>query len=203
MFKVLAALFRKILLLLVVIFTLSLITGILFLYLSPQFGGRHSKERLDKFSNSVNFRDGKFHNLITTNMDFAMGKMVAEMFKPHPNRSPESPVPVLKLNQSFFDKPVDSRLTWFGHSTFLLELDEKYILLDPMFGPSPAPHPMLGPQRYSAEMPLEIEQLPFIDVVILSHDHYDHLDYGSIKKLKDKVGKFYAPLGVGSHLLAW
>jgi len=82
-------------------------------------------------------------------------------------------------------------------------MDGKKILLDPMFGDTPAPHPWLGSKRYSDGLPIEIEKLPRIDFVIFSHDHYDHLDYGSIQKLKNKVGHFYVPLGVENHLIAW
>ena len=188
---------------LLLIFTLSLTIGILFLYLSPQFGGKHTNQRLQEFGKSTNYQDGKFHNLINTPMDFPITKVIGEMLKPHPNRSPVGPVPVVKLNKSYFNESTGPRLTWFGHSAFLLELNEKRILLDPMFGISPAPHPLIGPKRYSKELPLEIDQMPYIDAVLLSHDHYDHLDYGSIKQLKEKVGMFYAPLGVGTHLLAW
>ena len=84
-----------------------------------------------------------------------------------------------------------------------MQLDGKTILIDPMLGISPSPHPFIGTKRYSDDLPIQIEKLPFIDIVIISHDHYDHLDYPSIKKLKDKVRKFYTPLGVGNHLIAW
>jgi L-ascorbate metabolism protein UlaG (beta-lactamase superfamily) len=72
-----------------------------------------------------------------------------------------------------------------------------------MFGKVPAPHPTLGNNRFSKELPIEVEKLPLIDAVLISHDHYDHLDYGSIKKLKEKVKMFYTPLGVGAHLHEW
>ena len=79
----------------------------------------------------------------------------------------------------------------------------KNILLDPMFSEVPAPHPALGKKRFQKELPIKIEQLPFIDYVFISHDHYDHLDYQSIKKLKQKVSRFFVPLGVGAHLKKW
>jgi L-ascorbate metabolism protein UlaG (beta-lactamase superfamily) len=82
-------------------------------------------------------------------------------------------------------------------------MEGKRIFFDPMLGESPSPHPLLGPKRFSKELPIDIDKLPFIDAVVLSHDHYDHLDYESIIKLKDKVGKFYVPLGVGVHLEKW
>ncbi|MDH5598785.1 MAG: MBL fold metallo-hydrolase, partial [Cyclobacteriaceae bacterium] len=77
------------------------------------------------------------------------------------------------------------------------------ILLDPMFGTYPSPFPYLTKRRFNDSLPLQIKDLPLIDVVVYSHDHYDHLDYGSILKLKDKVKKFLVPLGVGEHLRAW
>ena len=72
-----------------------------------------------------------------------------------------------------------------------------------MLSAVPAPHPLLGGKRFSKELTISIEKLPQIDAVILSHDHYDHLDYESIKKLHPKVGHFFAPLGLGVHLLEW
>jgi L-ascorbate metabolism protein UlaG (beta-lactamase superfamily) len=72
-----------------------------------------------------------------------------------------------------------------------------------MLGDTPAPHPWLGSKRYNPTLPLAIEKLPHLDAVVISHDHYDHLDYGSIVKLKDKVDRFYVPLGVAAHLVRW
>ena len=105
-----------------------------------------------------------------------------------PNRAPKFELPVqhvdsLTLEQDKFK----TKLIWFGHSAFLLQIDGKNILLDPMFGDVPAPHPLLGNRRYSSSLPIEIEKLPHIDAIIISHDHYDHLDYGSIKKLIPKT----------------
>ncbi len=72
-----------------------------------------------------------------------------------------------------------------------------------MLGPAAAPHVFLGPNRFNKELPIAIEDLPEIDAVIFSHDHYDHLDHPTILKIKDKVGHFYVPLGLGSHLKSW
>ncbi|MEP4757808.1 MAG: MBL fold metallo-hydrolase, partial [Nonlabens ulvanivorans] len=83
------------------------------------------------------------------------------------------------------------------------KMNDKSILIDPMFGKVAAPHPWLGANRFNSELPIEIEDLPSIDAVIISHDHYDHLDYDSIIALKDKVSHYYVPLGVGVHLEAW
>ncbi|MEH7255703.1 MBL fold metallo-hydrolase, partial [Neobacillus niacini] len=94
-------------------------------------------------------------------------------------------------------------MTWFGHSTFLLNLDNKKILIDPMFGPSPSPVSFVGSKRYSEDLLYVINELPQIDAVFITHDHYDHLDYPSIVKLKDKVGHFFVPKGVAGHLRRW
>ncbi len=72
-----------------------------------------------------------------------------------------------------------------------------------MFNESPSPLSYMGPKRYSNELPIDIDRLPFIDAVILSHDHYDHLDYRSIQELKGKVNQYFTPLGVGNHLEEW
>jgi L-ascorbate metabolism protein UlaG (beta-lactamase superfamily) len=194
---------RKVFILVILLTALLIIAATMFITFSPQFGGKHSKQSILDFNQSGRYKHGRFYNEVETEMDFSLGKVFSEFLRRDPRRNPVSDVPVLKLGDSFFNENKGARLTWFGHSAFLLELNGKRILLDPMLGESPAPHPLIGPKRYSKELPIEIEKMPFIDAVILSHDHYDHLDYGSIKKLKHKVGMFYTPLGVGSHLYSW
>jgi len=93
-------------------------------------------------------------------------------------------------------------ITWYGHSALLLEMEGKRILLDPMFGAYSSPVSFFG-KRFAYQSPIDINAFTNIDAVILSHDHYDHLDYVSILKLKDHVKHFYVPLGVGSHLQYW
>ena len=179
----------------------------LFVNLSPEFGGTPSKEQKEKFTASSNYKKGTFINLgdVKMNMSFSnFTKMLKLYFSPQPNTIPKKNITVQKIDSVAIAEYKDqTRLVWFGHSTFLLQMNNKNILIDPMFGKVPAPHPMLGNNRFSKELPIEIEKLPKIDAVILSHDHYDHLDYGSIKKLKGKVTHFYTPLGVGAHLQAW
>ena len=80
-----------------------------------------------------------------------------------------------------------TQLTWFGHSAFLLEMDGKKILIDPMLGDVPSPVAFMANKRFNPNLPIAIEKLPKIDAIIISHDHYDHLDYGSITALKDKT----------------
>lgn len=184
---------------------LVLVATTLFILLSPQFGEGPSKEEQKKYSKLPNYQAGKFKNLSDSPMDVNFWRMVNKMIEKAPHRSPKQAITVEKIDSISLvqNQQQSTRLRWFGHSTFLLEMDGKRILIDPMLGDSPSPVPFLGASRYADELPIALEKLPFIDAVILSHDHYDHLDYGSIQKLKDKVGHFYTPLGVGSHLRSW
>lgn len=180
---------------------------VLFLIMSPQFGEDPSDEQKEEFEKLAHYSDGKFQNLMETNMDMDMGKaikMLPEFFKNDPSRIPDFEIPVVKVDSIDLAKSnIPTRLIWFGHSAFLLQIDGKNILLDPMFGEVPAPHPLLAKKRFSKELPIEIEKLPEIDLIIFSHDHYDHLDYESVLKLMEKTKSFYVPLGVGSHLDYW
>ena len=184
-----------------------LITATLFINISPEFGGKATKEQKDFYSQSQNYKDGKFNNLGNVEMSMDFNKFVKSLvgyFNPSPKTKPSTDISVQKIDSLSIVHYKDStRMVWFGHSTFLLQMNGKNILIDPMFGDVPAPHPMLGGKRFSSDLPIQIEKLPKIDAVILSHDHYDHLDYGSILKLKDKVDHFYTPLGVGIHLQEW
>ncbi len=187
------------------IIIVTLIGATLFINLSPQFGKSPSKEQKLVYAKTNHYKSGRFVNETRTVMDIHLWDVLKKMLNPQPERTPNENIQVDKIDslEIVNHEANITQLTWFGHSTFLLELDGKKILLDPMFGSSPSPIAFMGGKRYSKELPIEIEKLPFIDAVIFSHDHYDHLDYGSIQKLKDKVGRFYTPLGVGNHLIDW
>jgi L-ascorbate metabolism protein UlaG (beta-lactamase superfamily) len=189
------------------ILVLFAIVVTLFITLSPQFGGSSSKEKLVQYEKLDYFADGKFSNLMPTNMDMDFSKaikMLPEFFKNDPSRRPDFELPVeLRDSLELVQQDLPTRLVWFGHSTFLLQIVGKNILIDPMFSEIPSPTPLFGKKRYSKELPISIEKLPQIDMIIMSHDHYDHLDYESIKKLKDKTKAFYMPLGMGAHFEEW
>jgi L-ascorbate metabolism protein UlaG (beta-lactamase superfamily) len=186
---------------------LVLIITIAFMKISPQFGGKHSKEDIKNYQASGHYEDGKFQNLIPTSMDMNFGNMVSalkDFIVGVPRKKPDFDLPVVHIDSVNLEtmKNID-RLIWFGHSAFLLQLDGKNILIDPMLGETPAPHPAIGTKRFSSELPIAIEKLPKIDAILISHDHYDHLDYESIKVLKEKTEAFFVPLGVGAHLQSW
>lgn len=186
---------------------LIVIIAALFISFSPQFGGTHSDEDRLRYAASENFNSEKFVNLIPTSMDMSVRKMpgiMKEFMFPPADRSPDLPMEINRVDSIDVVTQGDrTSLLWFGHSAFLLNLDGKRILIDPMFGDVPAPLPFLGTKRYSDGLPIEIQKLPEIDFILISHDHYDHLDYGSIVKLKDKTAHFYVPMGLGAHLRAW
>ena len=190
---------------LLAIIALILIIGTLFLNLSPQFGRLPSEEQIVSYQASGHHDGEKFVNRIPAIMEIKFWSLLKKQFADAPKRNPSRNIEVEKIDSTEIAnyRKDTTRLTWFGHSAFLLEIDGKKILLDPMLSEVPAPHPMLGPKRYSKELPIAIEKLPYIDAIVISHDHYDHLDYESISLLKEKTGQFYTSLGVGNHLEEW
>ena len=192
----------------VVFFALLVVTYLAFVHFYPAFGGDVSKEHKEQYQSSEQFKDGVFVNIKNVPKDWSLseGLTIARkfFFQTVENSRPEKDLNVLKIDSvAIATYQKGTRLIWFGHSAFLLQIDGKNILIDPMFGKVPAPHPWLGPKRFFEDLPIEIEKLPKIDAIVISHDHYDHLDYGSIKKLKSKVEAYYVPLGIRVHLEAW
>ncbi len=118
--------------------------------------------------------------------------------------TPVDPLPVVVRGPGSFDAaPVGGlRVTWLGHSTILIEIDGVRILTDPVWGERTSPVDWLGPKRWYAP-PVALSDLPPIDVVLISHDHYDHLDQPTIEAIKGWRSTFIAPLGVGAHLSYW
>lgn len=178
---------------------------LVFVYFHPVFGAELTKENRESFKQSPNFLQGKFTNQVplpTRHSKQALFTMITDFIKGNPQGRPGRSIPTERFDIETRDEIMELKITWFGHSTVLLLINGKVLLLDPMFGMYPSPVPFCGGKRYS-QRPVNIDELPPIDAVLLSHDHYDHLDYHSIKKLKDKVKHFYVPLGVGSHLERW
>jgi L-ascorbate metabolism protein UlaG (beta-lactamase superfamily) len=190
------------------VIAILILAYVLFVSFNPAFGGDITKEEQKVYAQSENFKNEIFVNKQKVDLVDGIGKIIKIsrkfFFEKVPNGRPQDDILVHNIDSTnIADYHSPTRLIWFGHSAFLLQINNKTILIDPMFGDVPAPHPWLGGNRFSSNLPIAIEKLPNIDAVLISHDHYDHLDYGSIKKLKDKVGMFYVPLGVGVHLKAW
>jgi len=165
-------------------------------------GSSATGERLLKMQASPQYGDGKFEN--PDPMYISYSESWSAMFGSVENRSPsEEPIVQQRSKKDFDDPPASGlRVTWLGHSTLLLEIEGRRFLTDPVWGERTSPVSWLGPQRYYAP-PLPLEDLPKIDAILISHDHYDHLDYPTIAALKEMGTKFIAPWGVGAHLEHW
>lgn len=111
-------------------------------------------------------------------------------------------IPVRRRQADEFEDEADLRITWLGHSTMLVEIDGARILTDPMFGERASPSSFFGPKRFY-EPPMTVDDLPRIDAVVISHDHYDHLDQRTVRQLIAADVPFFVPLGIGSHLEYW
>ncbi|MFD1873335.1 MBL fold metallo-hydrolase [Hymenobacter bucti] len=178
-----------------------------FLSCSPQLGSAPTAAQRQSYHRTGHLEDGKFVNAQpTTVMAGSTFSAFRRMFFEHtPNQNPAAPLPMQRLDSlTITQLPADQvRVTWFGHSASLVEIGGKKVLLDPMLSVKMGPLALVTPKRYNQELAIYPEQLPAIDAVLISHDHYDHLDYQTVLKIKDKVGQFYVPLGVGAHLRAW
>jgi L-ascorbate metabolism protein UlaG (beta-lactamase superfamily) len=161
-------------------------------------------DRLQRISQSPQYRGGKFVDTISrVEPDtLAAGR---RWLKGVEHSQPDAPLPVLTRQTSDFEAPPASelRITWFGHSSLLVEIEGKRILVDPVWGERCSPSSVIGPARFHA-VPIPLQALPALDAVVISHDHYDHLDYPSILALKERQTlRFIVPLGVGAHLAYW
>src|SRR6478735_11485093 len=158
---------------------------------------------------SPHFRDGVFQNPGGTARTRPSGS-AAEFAKIYFNkearlrRSPQGPVPVHATTLADLARPPATglRLTWMGHSSVLAEIDGQRVLFDPVWGERCSPFPFAGPKRLHPT-PVPLAALGPVDVVVISHDHYDHLDMPTIKELGGTDTVFAVPLGVGAHLEHW
>ena len=156
-------------------------------------------------SGSPNFRDGVFHNLEPSSairLDAEENRLVLfEMVSGNSKSRPKKPIPVADASPRAAAAPL--AVTWLGHATALVEIDGYRLLTDPVWSERCSPSKTLGPQRLHPA-PLELEALPALDAVVISHDHYDHLDMDSVRMLaRTQRAVFVAPLGVGAHLREW
>ena len=173
-------------------------------------GAAPEGERLARIQRSPNYRDGAFRNPDATSSTPKGGtmQMLRRWLGGKEQRVPPGPIPVVALTRANFDTTPASglRATWLGHSSVLVEIDGARILLDPVWARRASPSSMIGPRRFFPP-PLALEDLPPLDAIMTSHDHYDHLDRDVIRALAKSVAqsraRFVVPLGVGAHLERW
>lgn len=172
---------------------------------SQQFGKAPAGKRLEQLQQSPNFKDGKFQNIHftpTLSEGYSMaGVMYNFIFRKLPRTRPAGIIPSVKTDLK--NLPIaENVLVWFGHSSYFIQLNGKRFLIDPVFSGNASPIPnsnksFKGTDIYSAE------DIPGIDFLLITHDHYDHLDYPTIVKLKPKINQIICGLGVGEHFEYW
>ncbi|MFD4035163.1 MBL fold metallo-hydrolase [Streptomyces sp. NPDC058637] len=172
------------------------------------FGADPAGARMERIRRSPNFADGVFQNPegARTRPSGSMLEFAKVYFhkEQRARRSPTGTVPVHATTVADLSRPpaTDLRLTWTGHSSVLAEIDGRRVLFDPVWGERCSPFAFAGPKRLHP-VPLPLAALGAVDVIVISHDHYDHLDLPTIKALAGTDTVFAVPLGVGAHLERW
>ncbi len=192
----------KILYILIAAIALLIVVTMIFMQ-QASFGKNPTGTRLERIKNSKNYRDGTFQNIHST-PNFGEGYNFWKILKMYFKKGPTSPDKVIPSRKLVFDttNANDYKVTWLGHSTYLIQVDGNTILVDPIIIGNISPVSFFG-KAYPVEHPYQLSDLPTIDYVIITHDHYDHLSYATMLALKDKVKHIYTSLGVGSHLEYW
>jgi L-ascorbate metabolism protein UlaG (beta-lactamase superfamily) len=153
---------------------------------------------------SPQFSGGKFHNTLATPALAPANARDGLLRQWHDDRHkglPGGPIPVAAPDLP--EQAGDLAVTWFGHSSALLEVDGQRVLVDPVWGQRVSPSPLIGPSRLHPA-PTPVAALPPVDAVLISHDHYDHLDLPTVRALlRDQSAPFVVPLGIGAHLRGW
>jgi L-ascorbate metabolism protein UlaG (beta-lactamase superfamily) len=191
------------------IITLGLIlviVAIVYLFLQqPQFGKQPSGEESKTIKASPNYKNGQFQNITNTPQltgDASMFKVMSEFFFNKDKRNiPASSLPSIKTDL-FHLNPKEDVLVWFGHSSYFMQLDGKKFLVDPVLSGHASPLKFTT-KIFKGSDVYRTNDIPETDFLLLTHDHYDHLDYKTIVQLKPKVKKIITGLGVGAHLRRW
>ncbi|RYY96817.1 MAG: MBL fold metallo-hydrolase [Chitinophagaceae bacterium] len=180
------------------------VAGWLFMRRAP-FGAAPQGARAARRAASPHFRNGQFQNLAHT-PNFSEGVTMASamrdfFFTRNPRKEPPAPLPSVRADLRSLD-PAQDLLVWFGHSSYFLQLSGKTFLVDPVLSGAASPvsfttHAFAGADAYG------VEDLPPIDYLLLTHDHWDHLDYDVVKELRTRVGHVVTGLGTGAHLERW
>lgn len=191
-----------------IFFILAPILGILaYFKVNKQFGGKLTKELIDRYSKSPNWKKKGFDNARPAKMEMGpkhLPKLIREQFFNSSQQSPTTPLEVVPFDaESFNESSNQAKFIWYGHAAFLIHMAGKVISIDPMMGPDASPIGPFRTKRFSENTIGIIDQWPELDAVLFTHDHYDHIDYKSIQKLRGKVKHWYVALGVARHLERW
>ena len=174
--------------------------------LLPSLGALPRGPRLDRIQRSAHYRSGGFQNLVPTST-MLPGTLIKTLslsfFGKEERRPPAAPAIEMRAAADYATAPASGlRLTWLGHASVLVEIEGRRLLLDPIFSERCSPVAFAGPERFHP-LPLDRAHLPDIHAVLISHDHYDHLDQATIVEVAQQGSLFLVPLGIGAHLEAW
>ena len=188
----------------VIVILIAIIVAITSYMNHPKFGRLPQGERLERIKKSPNYRDGAFQNLHTTPQltsdKSRIRTMIDFLFEKRERNRPEEALPAIKSDLKSL-KAGENLLVWFGHSSYLLQDGDKRILIDPVFEDA-SPVSFFNKSFKGTDI-FKAEDMPDIDYLVITHDHWDHLDYATVTKLKNRVGKVICPLGVGEHFERW
>ena len=168
------------------------------------YGKQPSGQRLKRIQSSPNYQKGSFQNLTPTNAmseDASFYKMMREYMNKPKLIKPSNPLPTIETNLKKLLND-DLKIVWFGHSSYMIKIEGKTILVDPVLSGNAAPVSCMVKSFKGSDWH-QPNDFPEIDVLVITHDHYDHLDYKTVLALKKKVKNVVCALGVGSHLEHW
>ena len=171
------------------------------------FGGKVTPKELIKYKASSQFDGTKFVNSTFTKININLKtfpKLLVDNFRDTKKRAPLKPLPIIPFDPLSWEGESDiAKMAWYGHSAALLKINNCTVFIDPMMGPDTSPIAPKTTKRFSEGSLEVIDTLPDIDLVLFTHDHYDHLDLPSIERLAPKVKQWFVALGVAKHLVAW
>ena len=168
----------------------------------PVFGAAPTGGRLARMRQSPQWAGSAFANALPMRSMGGGGTLLEFVFGDRSLRRPTGPVPTVPRTAADFEAPQALRVTWLGHGTSLVEVEGRRLLIDPVFSRNASPGRAFGVARFF-EAPLPLDEVPGLDAVLLTHDHYDHLDYAAVRALAGRVPRWVCPLGVGAHLERW
>ncbi len=184
-----------------------LAVGIFIFMQKTSFGKEPDGPRLERISKSPNYKDGHFVNQTDTPVSAPNTNMfklaIQFLFKSSKDTDPDFVLPSVKINLKTEPKSAKPTITYFGHSAYMIQINGKNILMDPVLSERISPVQWAGTKNYAGTHVYESKDLPTIHFIVLSHDHYDHMDYEVLKEFAGKPTKFIVPLGVGAHLEHW
>ena len=172
-----------------------------------QFGGSVTPALLKLYEQSDNWKDGRFQNFENTPVAGNIKDLPGIIYKQltlTKGRVPVHELPIIPFDEkAFLSKSNLCRIIWYGHSVVLMRIENRTILIDPMLGPNTTPIAPFPTRRFSKNTLDLINKFPEIDLMLLSHDHYDHLDLASILQLRNKTRNYFVALGIKRHLVKW